>query len=228
MFTSDLNNDGAWDILTANYTFGGQTATVSVLLGNGDGTFRPAMNYRVGRNAHAVTVGDFDGDGNIDLAVANHGSNSTSVLLGNGDGTFQTAIDFPVGSGPYWIGAGDFNGDGAPDLATANGASNNISILLNARGGQPSPRGGQPGISPDGLAVLQPPTPANGQHRMDRVLEAFYLEEVAPHERDLRVPPPTSELVSALLRFRDDFENLAESEIPEAFSFVSALESALR
>src|SRR5439155_1239735 len=80
----DFNEDGKPDLVVAN-SLGD---TVSVLLGNGDGTFRPAANYAVGTDPRSVAVGDFNGDGKPDLAVANTGSSTISVLLGNGDGTF--------------------------------------------------------------------------------------------------------------------------------------------
>ena len=79
-------------------------------------------------------VGDFNGDGKPDLAVANFVSGNVSVLLGRGDGTFQTAVNFGIGSGsqPQFVAVGDFNGDGKPDLAVANASGGwDISVLLN-------------------------------------------------------------------------------------------------
>ena len=73
---------------------------VSVLLGNGDGTFQNQMTYAVGTGPDAIVAGDFTGDGRTDLAVANYGSNDVSVLLGNGDGTFQNQVTYAVGTGP--------------------------------------------------------------------------------------------------------------------------------
>ena len=70
---------------------------VSVLLGNGDGTFQTQKTYAVGYGPYSVAVGDFNGDGKADLAVANYGSDNVSVLLGNGDGTFQTQKTYAVG-----------------------------------------------------------------------------------------------------------------------------------
>ncbi|BBH40680.1 hypothetical protein myaer102_32590 [Microcystis viridis NIES-102] len=78
-----------------------------------------------------MTVGDFNGDGKSDLAVANANSSNVSVLLGTGTGSFSTATNFTVGSSPRSVTVGDFNGDGKSDLATANGSSNNVSVILN-------------------------------------------------------------------------------------------------
>ena len=83
--TADYNRDGKPDIATANY--GGNN--VSVMLGNGDGTFQAAIDQQSGGSGpHDVTSGDLNGDGNPDLAVINGDSNNVSVLLGVGDGTF--------------------------------------------------------------------------------------------------------------------------------------------
>ena len=95
---------------------------VSVLLGNGDGTFQNQVRYAVGTDPTAVVAGDFNGDGRTDLAVANAGSGDVSVLLGNGDGTFQNQVRYAVGYRPSALVAGDFNGDGRTDLAVANSA----------------------------------------------------------------------------------------------------------
>jgi hypothetical protein len=90
---------------------------VSVLLGNGDGTFQAARNFAAGRAPSSVAVGDFNGDGIQDLAVAvANESGGVSVLLGNGDGTFEAAHFFAAG-GPSSVLVGDFNRDGIQDLA---------------------------------------------------------------------------------------------------------------
>src|SRR2546426_8913697 len=110
--------------------------TVSVLLGNGDGTFLAARTFAAGNYPSSVAVGDVNGDGRLVLAVANTRSNDVSVLLGNGDGTFQLARSFAAGNGPQSVAVGDVNGDGRPDLAVANYYSNNVSVLLRSGEGR--------------------------------------------------------------------------------------------
>jgi hypothetical protein len=128
---ADLRGNGTLDVVTANFTFGGSTGTVSVLLGNGNGTFQPRQDYTVGANPHNVEVADVDLDGHADIVVTDRGGASVSVLLGNGDGTFQAHQDFATGAGPFSVAVGDFTGDGLPDLATADGDAGTASVLLN-------------------------------------------------------------------------------------------------
>jgi hypothetical protein len=87
---ADLNGDGKLDLVAANSGSNG----VSVLLGNGDGSFQAAVSYATDTTPAAVVAGDFDADGKLDLAVANSGSNTVSILLGNGDGSFQPAVSY--------------------------------------------------------------------------------------------------------------------------------------
>jgi hypothetical protein len=124
----DFNGDGISDLAVANKGTNASNGSVSVLLGNGDGTFQPAVTYAVGTGPDSVAVGDFIGDGIPDLAVANYGGN-VSVLLGNGDGTFQPARAFPAGSSLGSVAVADFNDDGIPDLAVA-GTAGGVRVLL--------------------------------------------------------------------------------------------------
>ena len=99
-------------------------------------TFSAPVGYTVGDSPHAVAVGDFNGDGNIDVATASHTGNTISILLGLGNGKLGAAKSVTVGLHPSAIVAGDFNGDGKLDLAVANSGSNTVSILYgNGAGG---------------------------------------------------------------------------------------------
>jgi hypothetical protein len=125
--TADFNKDEKLDLAAANIN----SDTVSVLLGNGDGTFQAHVDYATGSGADAVAVGDLNGDGRLDLIVANNYSGTVSILLGNGDGTFQPQVTYATGSEPDSVAVGDFNRDGRLDLAVANyHNSGTVSILL--------------------------------------------------------------------------------------------------
>ncbi|HTC94233.1 MAG TPA: FG-GAP-like repeat-containing protein [Terriglobales bacterium] len=137
----DFNGDGKPDLVVADLN-GAAGANLSVLLNKGDGTgvFLPAASYGAGTNPNEVQAGDFNGDGKLDIAVANFGSNNVSILLGNGDGTFQPAHNFAAGSNPAALVVADFNGDGKLDLAVANYGSNDVSVLLGKGDGTFNPQ----------------------------------------------------------------------------------------
>jgi hypothetical protein len=103
---------------------------VSVLLGNGNGTFQTQQTFSVGSNPWSVALSDVNADNKPDIVTANNGSHDVSVLLGNGDGTFQAQQTFGVGNGPYSVALADVNGDNKTDIVTANGL-NYVMVLLN-------------------------------------------------------------------------------------------------
>ena len=130
----DFNGDGKLDLAVGGYA--GQTYSITTLLGDGDGTFTNKGSVATGGTFQAFAVGDFNGDGIPDLAVANTTADIVTILLGNGDGTFtaSTAATSPTGNNPVVISVADFNGDGIPDLAVGNaplpGGSGSLTILL--------------------------------------------------------------------------------------------------
>src|ERR1700687_6365599 len=91
--------------------------SIVVLTGNGDGSFQTGKSHFVGPNPISIVAGDLNGDGVVDLAVANRDSNNLSVLFGVGDGTFRSAFNYDTGINPTSIAVGDFNGDGKANLA---------------------------------------------------------------------------------------------------------------
>jgi Bacterial Ig-like domain (group 3)/FG-GAP-like repeat len=125
---ADFNGDKKPDILTIGADAGNTTALLSVLKGNGDGTFAKGTNTNitigglVNAQAHlnALVAGDFDGDGKMDAAFAytdQAGNNTVSVALGNGDGTFKAQSNFSLPAAVVNLVVSDINGDGQPDLA---------------------------------------------------------------------------------------------------------------
>jgi hypothetical protein len=124
VFAADLNGDGILDLVQAGATINGtavlQVGTVTVMLGNGDGSFKAGVSYTTGTKSTWVAIGDLNGDLRPDLAVADYGTGNIAVLLGNGDGTFQTAVKYAALPGLNSLVMGDFDGDGNMDLAAAS------------------------------------------------------------------------------------------------------------
>ena len=130
----DVDGDGKPDLAVPNIT----NSSVSVLRNtstSGSVSFDPKVDFGTGTGPYSVAIGDVDGDGRPDLAVANYLSNTVSVLRNtstSGSISFATKVDFGTGSKPYSVAIGDVDGDGKPDLAVANNGSNTVSVLLNA------------------------------------------------------------------------------------------------
>lgn len=146
LIAADVNHDGALALLAVNQN----DNSVSVLIGNGDGTFPQIRRAAVGLQPSALAVADFNGDGALDLVTIDGGDPSsvssantidtTTVVLGNGDGTFRGAERFDVGGAPRGTATADFNGDGVPDLAVANRGDGTVSILLGLGNGTFAPQ----------------------------------------------------------------------------------------
>src|SRR5438132_1390182 len=129
MAAGDFNGDGKLD-LALGIQEDGNPGYVSVLLGNGDGTFTPVSSSpATGHCPCSMAIGDRNGDGKLDLAVANFDVNTVTILLGSGDGTFAPASSPPATAGPALV-VGDFNGDGKLDLAVTNRGNGTLTILL--------------------------------------------------------------------------------------------------
>jgi len=129
---ADVDGDVVPDLVTANYgPYSLPDGDVSVLLGNGDGTFQAPASFAAGRDHSSVAVGDLDGDGIPDLVVADIAFSTVSVLLGNGDGSFQTAILFGTDRAPASVALADLDRDGALDAVTGNVLGDSVTVLVN-------------------------------------------------------------------------------------------------
>ena len=126
----DFNDDDRLDIAAANYG----TDCIGVFLGYGDGTFTNQRIFSSGYRSSplSITIGDFNRDNKVDIAVANFRRNDLGILLGYGDGTFADVTSYSTGDGstPYQIGIGDFNNDNISDIAVANYGTSNMVVLF--------------------------------------------------------------------------------------------------
>jgi hypothetical protein len=150
---SDFNEDGNLDLVTAGGD--GFFGSVTVLQGNGDGTFRNTVTFDeyTGSHTRSVAVGDVDRDGHLDLVVNGDGD-SLSVLMGNGDGTFQFRTTYFVGSLSETVALADLRHDGNLDIVSTNFGDQTVSVLLgNGDGTFQSPTTYDVGGGPAGLAI---------------------------------------------------------------------------
>ncbi len=139
---ADVNRDGVPDILVTNATAG----TITVLLGNGKGGFKEALGspFAAGHLPNDIGIADMNGDGNLDLVIADHQSPYITILLGNGKGAFTLAPGSPVdvhsNPHPHGVAVADFDGDGKPDVVTDSWAENRIELLIgDGKGGLRTP-----------------------------------------------------------------------------------------
>ena len=123
--TADLNEDGMTDLITTNIS----SNSLSVLFGNGDGTFKEPMPIDLSKDPRALTLDDFNGDGHLDMAVACSGSDQVAILYGLPQGRFGIGQRYAVHRTPVSIASGDLNGDRTPDLAVAL-RNDKIAVLL--------------------------------------------------------------------------------------------------
>jgi VCBS repeat protein/thrombospondin type 3 repeat protein len=126
----DFNGDGKKDAAVVElYGSGQRSGHVLILIGRGDGTFKPGQTLVTGQISLSVALGDFNGDSRLDIAITNRDSNDVSVFLGHGDGTFEGLAPQAAGVSPYSIVVADFNRDSRLDLAVM-GFGSDISILI--------------------------------------------------------------------------------------------------
>lgn len=146
----DLNADTFTDLIVANRG----DNTLSILLGNGDGTFQDATSVPNIDNPSALAAGDFNADGSLDLAITNESLNAVTILLGNGDGTFGAPSTFPTGAAPRAVIAMNTDLGGTLDLVVANHGDNNVSVLLgNGDGTFALPASFPTGLGPTALTT---------------------------------------------------------------------------
>ena len=167
----DFNGDGKMDLAVADFTTSGATygaGAVSILMGNGDGTFQSPILYPAGNSAGSIAIGDFNGDGKADVAVTSYIDNVVNIFLGNGDGTFRGPVSYATGSYPNSVAVSDFNGDGVPDLVVADDFAGAVSILLGNGDGSFRPRTDvAAGVAEPWFAVAED---LNGDGKVDLVI----------------------------------------------------------
>lgn len=149
----DVNGDGDLDIVTCNkYIQNEAAAGMSVLLGNGDGTFGSSTNYPISSTPQSVVLGDVSDDGNLDAVLSSDVGGKVFVVLGDGMGGFGAATEFPAQYGTNDSALGDLNSDGDLDIVTANSGSDTLSVLIgNGHGAFANPT--QFGAAPSPKAV---------------------------------------------------------------------------
>lgn len=128
--TADFNHDQITDLITTNIS----SNTISVLFGNGDGTFRDQVQVKVCQEPRSLAINDFNSDGHLDLVLACSGSDQVSILFGRANGTFEEGSQYPVHRTPVSVSSEDVNGDGHPDLAVAL-RNDKIKIFLGSADG---------------------------------------------------------------------------------------------
>jgi len=207
--TGDLNNDSHPDLVVVNQA----DNTVSVLLGNGDGTFTAATNspLSTGQAPTAVTISDFNADGNPDIAVTDPQTDSVSVFLGVGQGLFAPAFELPVGLNPTAIVSAALSGASLPDVAVADdpsGATGQVTVILSpaslfSNAGAGIAQQPYPGAQYEDLGVKIKATPT--LHPNDEVTLQLEFEIRALAGSSINgIPIITNRTLSQTVRIRED------------------------
>jgi hypothetical protein len=223
----DLNGDGKLDIVTSDFGIDdGFSNIVSVLLGNGDGTFQAHQDFVAGPFPNSVAIADFNNDGKLDLVVGNNGQ--FSLLLGNGNGTFKNAVFVPSSRSTISVTTGDFNRDGKQDVAIADQLDKQIGIFLGNGDGTFQARKNYS----VGDAVKVVIADLNGDSLQDLVVSNFQANSVSvlvgngdgtfQSPVDTTLPASPGSLVTG--DFNGDHKtDVAVSEFDELFNGFSAL-----
>jgi FG-GAP-like repeat/Abnormal spindle-like microcephaly-assoc'd, ASPM-SPD-2-Hydin len=181
----DVNGDGKPDVVVAQcsgfYLGSVCDGEVGVLLGNGNGTLQAAVNYSSeGNTTNAVALADVNGDGHLDILVANgstangNSDGSVAVLLGNGNGTFPTAVTYDSGGlGASGIAVADVNGDGVPDVVTTVGPT--TAVFLGVGNGTLAPATSFLAGIPGTFAVWVAIADVNGDGKPDLMVTTQYI-----------------------------------------------------
>jgi len=168
---ADVNGDGKPDLIVANYS----ANDLSVLLGNGNGTFQSQHTFATGSQPRSIAIADLNLDGKPDVIVANHGGNSVSVLLGNGNGSFQPQQTYATGATPFSVTTADVNLDGKPDVIVANNGSDSVGVLLGTGAGTLAPQQTiAAGFGPIAVAVSD----VNGDGKPDLIVANYNAGDV--------------------------------------------------
>ncbi len=211
--TGDLNNDSHPDLTVVNQT----DNSVSVLLGNGDGTFTAALNSPLGTGQAptAVTITDFNGDGNPDIAVTDPATDSVSVFLGLGQGLFAPAFELPAGSTPTAILAASFSGASLPDVAVTDdpsGVAGQVTVVLSpaslfSNSGAGIAQQPYPGAQYEDLGVKIKATPT--VHPNDEVTLQLEFEIRALAGSSINgIPIITNRTLSQTVRIKEDLPTI--------------------
>lgn len=188
----DINRDGKLDVVSAR-----ADQTLAVFLGNGDGSFTSAGSFSTGTGSSQVTLGDFNGDGNLDAAVANTSAGTISVLFGAGDGSFSSTTPISGSTGVFSLAVGDIDRDGVVDIVSASNASAGVQVYL--------------GESKDGVGSLDPFSLATRAEALQALAPITRRLELLSEQRGT-IGAFQSRLSSALNTLLGKTENYASAE----------------